>query len=113
MIRRPPRSTRDRSSAASDVYKGQGLAGETAERKVFPHRHACEQAATLRHVTDTGPRDIRRVDAGDIAAFIPHPAGSQRHQPRDRLQPVSFSHLRDHQTVLDLVFRLLLAKKTT
>ena len=27
MIRRPPRSTLDRSSAASDVYKRQGLGG--------------------------------------------------------------------------------------
>ena len=33
MIRRPPRSTLDRSSAASDVYKRQGyvlVSGETA-----------------------------------------------------------------------------------
>ena len=28
MIRRPPRSTLDRSSAASDVYKRQGLGGK-------------------------------------------------------------------------------------
>ena len=30
MIRRPPRSTLDRSSAASDVYKRQVLAGDVA-----------------------------------------------------------------------------------
>ena len=32
MIRRPPRSTLDRSSAASDVYKRQGLAGAVLTR---------------------------------------------------------------------------------
>ena len=30
MIRRPPRSTQSRSSAASDVYKRQGSAGSKA-----------------------------------------------------------------------------------
>ena len=32
MIRRPPRSTLDRSSAASDVYKRQGISGERSRR---------------------------------------------------------------------------------
>ena len=36
MIRRPPRSTLDRSSAASDVYKRQSAAsGEEAIRKIL------------------------------------------------------------------------------
>ena len=34
MIRRPPRSTLDRSSAASDVYKRQELVQQTVEREV-------------------------------------------------------------------------------
>src|SRR5665811_1211825 len=43
MIRRPPRSTRVRSSAASDVYKRQALAahlGEVAHRDVGPEVRA-------------------------------------------------------------------------
>src|SRR5665254_16721 len=37
MIRRPPRSTRVRSSAASDVYKRQGLSGGS---RIDPEPHA-------------------------------------------------------------------------
>src|SRR5678815_6163557 len=41
MIRRPPRSTLDRSSAASDVYKRQGVAGLeqplASARNLFRH----------------------------------------------------------------------------
>ena len=39
MIRRPPRSTQSRSSAASDVYKRQeqGLIYGEGERQVFPY----------------------------------------------------------------------------
>ena len=32
---------------------------------------------------------------------------------QDGIQPVSYTHLRAHETVLDLVCRLLLEKKTT
>ena len=81
MIRRPPRSTLDRSSAASDVYKRQ-LLDDVA-----------------------GDLQFRHVENDDPAA-----------QPRQRrLQrvpiPVSYTHLRAHETVLDLVCRLLLEKK--
>ena len=37
--------------------------------------------------------------------------GGQRQLPGGRLQPVSYTHLRAHETVLDLVCRLLLEKK--
>src|SRR5665809_163960 len=37
MVRRPPRSTQSRSSAASDVYKRQGL-GRTRVRLIGEHR---------------------------------------------------------------------------
>ncbi|WP_460366091.1 hypothetical protein [Staphylococcus aureus] len=60
MIRRPPRSTRKESSAASDVYK----------RQVYA-------ASTLRS---------------------------------PRCSPVSYTHLRAHETLSDLVCRLLLEK---
>ena len=81
MIRRPPRSTLDRSSAASDVYKRQLVfrghrlvAGVLEEQRFFVH-------LILRELG-------RKV-----------------------LQPVSYTHLRAHETVLDLVCRLLLEKK--
>ena len=43
-----------------------------------------------------------------------HAAGCLRHGPageRDRLDAVSYTHLRAHETVLDIVCRLLLDKK--
>ena len=81
MIRRPPRSTLDRSSAASDVYKRQRQgAGHGRGRR-----------------------------AGGVADDR-EPHGDRRgQQPGD--PPVSYTHLRAHETVLDLVCRLLLEKK--
>ena len=81
MIRRPPRSTLDRSSAASDVYKRQ-----------------------------------RQHDGGRIGSLDRRERGQARARDRrgglieDRI-PVSYTHLRAHETVLDLVCRLLLEKK--
>ena len=80
-IRRPPRSTLDRSSAASDVYKRQ-VFGELVEglvaRLVEVHAHAADE--------------LEEVRGGNVEA-------------------VSYTHLRAHETVLDLVCRLLLEKK--
>ena len=81
MIRRPPRSTLDRSSAASDVYKRQ-LLGEEAVGAAHAHR-PLEPGVEDAHVLLEAPR----ADA------------------------VSYTHLRAHETVLDLVCRLLLEKK--
>ena len=82
MIRRPPRSTLDRSSAASDVYKRQlqeyldfGLHGWAMSRY-----SGCWVA--MKVTSDT-------VESS-----------------------VSYTHLRAHETVLDLVCRLLLETKT-
>ena len=83
MIRRPPRSTRDRSSAASDVYKRQG---EHAEREVIRGEQREQWRAA--HAAEHGERERRD-------------------------ESVSYTHLRAHETVLDLVCRLLLEKKTT
>mgnify|MGYP003380751683 CR=1 FL=1 len=95
MIRRPPRSTLDRSSAASDVYKRQlprflkrglpllGLEAVFFERCVL---------AKARHLYEPAHR---------------HPA------KRGVEEAVSYTHLRAHETVLDLVCRLLLEKKQT
>ena len=83
MIRRPPRSTLDRSSAASDVYKRQ-----------------------LQHLG---------VGVGDLGADVRVEellldCGVPRQLFDDA---VSYTHLRAHETVLDLVCRLLLEKKNT
>ena len=90
MIRRPPRSTLDRSSAASDVYK----------------RHTIDLAGT-------------RFTNGVEFTF-----GGIQLAPGERAvvvrNPVSYTHLRAHETVLDrahetvldLECRLLLEKKT-
>ena len=75
MIRRPPRSTLDRSSAASDVYKRQNLNRE----KLY----------------------------NDTPEFINQPDELKK----DFVVAVSYTHLRAHETVLDLVCRLLLEKK--
>ena len=80
MIRRPPRSTLDRSSAASDVYKRQVvLNAELGTGRI----HALQLLQFL-------------VEGFtyDLAPFL----------------PVSYTHLRAHETVLDLVCRLLLDK---
>ena len=80
MIRRPPRSTLDRSSAASDVYKRQA--------------YNCKNAAGIARQADIGQHGL--------------PA---RQQIRGKvLGAVSYTHLRAHETVLDLVCRLLLEK---
>ena len=81
MIRRPPRSTLDRSSAASDGYKRQAL-DRPAHRLERPD-HA---------------EDLRRRDEERRLAL--HGVGA-----------VSYTHLRAHETVLDIVCRLLLEKK--
>ena len=81
MIRRPPRSTLDRSSAASDVYKRQFILLLNPDARLLPLALS-RLAKSLKE----------RPSAGAIG-------------------PVSYTHLRAHETVLDLVCRLLLEKK--
>ena len=81
MIRRPPRSTLDRSSAASDVYKRQLLRLEREQRPA-------EGVGLDRHVDHV----LAVLECLEAMA-------------------VSYTHLRAHETVLDLVCRLLLEKK--
>src|SRR5665811_2503227 len=101
MIRRPPRSTRVRSSAASDVYKRQDL----NLRHLRPKRSALPSCATARYSPRcTGPDD--HVGGPWSVGRI-----SIRRTAGIRLTPVSYTHLRAHETVLDLVCRLLLEKK--
>ena len=81
MIRRPPRSTLDRSSAASDVYK--------------------RQAANYFR---TGCTPITLEDELEMIA-------NGNFLENDYPIAVSYTHLRAHETVLDIVCRLLLEKK--
>ena len=81
MIRRPPRSTLDRSSAASDVYKRQFTGCKLFIGKPFVV-------------------SITNVFCNLFNGF-----------PSVRMVAVSYTHLRAHETVLDLVCRLLLEKK--
>ena len=83
MIRRPPRSTLDRSSAASDVYKRQGRIGGVEES----HRR---RGAGVERLLALAPQQVAHGN-----------------------RAVSYTHLRAHETVLDLVCRLLLEKKTS
>ena len=82
MIRRPPRSTLDRSSAASDVYKRQELSWR----------------GTSYHM-DLLPKAQVNIVLSD-------------HNVEKTIEAVSYTHLRAHETVLDLVCRLLLENKT-
>ena len=92
MIRRPPRSTLDRSSAASDVYKRQVLSGGGVR--------GAAHAGVLNALQERGikPEAISATSAGAIVGAMIADA-------------VSYTHLRAHETVLDLVCRLLLEKK--
>ena len=81
MIRRPPRATLDRSSAASDVYKRQIYGGSTEIQKNI-----------IAKLLFSGQEGARAPLSQEQAT-------------------VSYTHLRAHETVLDLVCRLLLEKK--
>ena len=82
MIRRPPRSTQSRSSAASDVYKRQGQGG------------AADFDTALSPCSCGAPFAAPAFRSAHLASAV------------------SYTHLRAHETVLDLVCRLLLDKKT-
>ena len=91
VIRRPPRSTLDRSSAASDVYKRQQpqVAGLVFLVVGVGEEHRGESVEC---------DDAVRLRIGDRRAVR-------------RLPPVSYTHLRAHRTVLRPILRPLLEKK--
>ena len=90
MIRRPPRSTLDRSSAASDVYKRQPEDG--TGRKMMKGKNTQSKSGGNKYGPGNG-------------------TGNNGVGPQDGTGSVSYTHLRAHETVLDLVCRLLLDKK--
>ena len=82
MIRRPPRSTQSRSSAASDVYKRQDWA----------------------YTMDGG-------EIGELEYENFNAASAKITFQGRNVHPVSYTHLRAHETPEHLVCRLLLEKK--
>ena len=103
-IRRPPRSTLDRSSAASDVYKRQTVDIFTQTRKT----RSIQTVITLTQSLDL--IDLHSLGWQDIAVVGKLERSGTR-TTKGRTIPVSYTHLRAHETVLDLVCRLLLEKK--
>ena len=112
MIRRPPRSTQSRSSAASDVYKRQIQHSTMALRGSMP----CPRGASFATSIDFPPEG-----ASAPSRLLRRGLRVERHR-RDMnatgispvvtpVYPVSYTHLRAHETVLELVCRILLEKK--
>ena len=94
MIRRPPRSTLSSSSAASDVYKRQidGFYREIAQSDISSQKRGCSQIRS---------REFSFCCSVRLFAGI----------RETTLFPVSYTHLRAHETDSYLVCRLLLEKK--
>eukprot|EP00657_Telonema_sp_P-1_P002716 TRINITY_DN1629_c0_g1_i1.p1 TRINITY_DN1629_c0_g1~~TRINITY_DN1629_c0_g1_i1.p1 ORF type:complete len:144 (+),score=50.93 TRINITY_DN1629_c0_g1_i1:96-527(+) len=127
MIRRPPRSTQSRSSAASDVYKRQSFYLQWAQHSVcttisWPKFNTLKMTEYHHPSVETQPppAPARQVPADESHRFDLRPSylvSEILMQLRPSLwllrcsRPVSYTHLRAHETVLDLVCRLLLEKK--
>src|SRR5450756_1032078 len=103
MIRRPPRSTQSRSSAASDVYKRQPYTPRPAGDAQRPPYTPRPQGDGQRP-----PYTPRPQGDGQRPPYTPRPQGDAQRPP---YTPVSYTHLRAHETRHDLVCRLLLEKK--
>src|SRR5678815_1364344 len=69
MIRRPPRSTLDRSSAASDVYKRQVYNGLTAE---YHPTQMIADIMTMREHSDKPVSQIKYAYIGDTRSNMGH-----------------------------------------
>eukprot|EP00658_Telonema_sp_P-2_P002443 TRINITY_DN10921_c0_g1_i2.p1 TRINITY_DN10921_c0_g1~~TRINITY_DN10921_c0_g1_i2.p1 ORF type:complete len:142 (+),score=23.84 TRINITY_DN10921_c0_g1_i2:111-536(+) len=122
MIRRPPRSTLSSSSAASDVYKRQVLRTDLKTRYNWKRRvRVCSQddenpvkawcvcaCVCLQHRSREPTWHSSTFGTTDCL-FVDMPLVSR--SPYSALIPVSYTHLRAHETPEHLVCRLLLEKK--
>ena len=87
-----------RSRGLGDVYKRQGL----IRQAVQPIEHSlCQEGKQLE-------QDDARIARRQVG---PRRAAALNLEARFLHEPVSYTHLRAHETVLDLVCRLLLEKK--
>ena len=111
MIRRPPRSTLDRSSAAADVYKRQGRVRLGVDRDVAQQALGHGVGELWRQDHDRHRWQGRESRVGG-RSVIPGAASTAPGMTQNQV-PVSYTHLRAHETVLDIVCRLLLEKKQT
>ena len=127
MIRRPPRSTLDRSSAASDVYKRQITVSDYMRHevqsffdvnpdkiRVIPNGVNTAAFDEQRERDNTVERQLYAQPDEQIVFHIGrlvHEKGASVLIEAIPFVPVSYTHLRAHETVLDLVCRLLLEKK--
>ena len=103
MIRRPPRSTLDRSSAASDVYKRQVMEstrGSAVITLILAGSFMLNYAFTAEGVPQAMAQWVDSMHLGQVPFLL-----------LVNVMSVSYTHLRAHETVLDLVCRLLLEKK--
>eukprot|EP00658_Telonema_sp_P-2_P024833 TRINITY_DN19993_c0_g1_i1.p1 TRINITY_DN19993_c0_g1~~TRINITY_DN19993_c0_g1_i1.p1 ORF type:complete len:112 (-),score=12.92 TRINITY_DN19993_c0_g1_i1:64-399(-) len=103
MIRRPPRSTLSSSSAASDVYK----------RQEVYCRASSKQVTKLSPLGWTAV-SVKSRDRVRIACAVVNRASKVACCyviDFDKTTPVSYTHLRAHETPEHLVCRLLLEKK--
>src|SRR5680860_1632770 len=122
MIRRPPRSTQSRSSAASDVYKRQALVKAVLDRLgvartvVVGHSMGGEVATAFAAANpanverlvliDTPPKLETAFDLKTRLGLMPL-IGQGLWRVRTDAVPVSYTHLRAHETDSYLVCRLL------
>ena len=119
MLRRPTRSTQSRSSAASDVYKrqdvniNQDLINEYGRdmKIVYTSLHGTGEMLARRALAQAGFDAVQVVEAQAVphADFLTVKSPNPENQ--DAFAPVSYTHLRAHETRHDLVCRLLLEKK--
>ena len=108
MIRRPPRSTLDRSSAASDVYKRQSpIWQKGTEILIQNFKHGINTIEIIACSINQNANNCINFKT-NIKVNLPF---IQRQSSYITIGSVSYTHLRAHETVLDLVCRLLLEKK--
>ena len=127
MIPLPPSSSLDRSRAASDVYKRQIVESETI-LALTEYAAACLSASRkgaaeiaycqlLFHAAFSSPDALVNLLALRQATLSGSKRPSRQASVADEISEikpftaVSYTHLRAHETVLDLVCRLLLDKK--
>src|SRR5680860_1757385 len=90
MIRRPPRSTQSRSSAASDVYKRQrSNASSTRKSSISPSSTTSNTSSACAHAptssapaADTSPPNRARRAGRSVGDVSVHPQPSRDNQPR-------------------------------
>ena len=113
MIRRPPRSTLDRSSAASDVYKRQDVLRAVEQIQQQQKRFFALVGGQRQHVVYLGVRVGANFQHDALVTAILSKLAEFGFIGRlDGDTAVSYTHLRAHETVLDIVCRLLLEKTT-